>query len=54
MPPAELDQVAIDVTAGHEFRATWSKNFLSGYLQIYPEKSQETILPEVKKKKLLI
>ena len=54
MPPAELDQVAIDVTAGRgEFRATGQTIFFPGYLQIYPEKSQETILPEVKEKEVV-
>jgi DNA topoisomerase-1 len=54
MPPAELDQVAIDVTAGRgEFRATGQTIFFPGYLQIYPEKSQETILPEVQEKEVV-
>lgn len=54
MPPAELDQVAIDVKAGRgEFRATGQTIFFPGYLQIYPEKSQETILPEVKEKEVV-
>lgn len=54
MPPAELDQVAIDVTAGRgEFRATGQTIFFQGYLKIYPEKSQEMLLPEVKEKDIV-
>ncbi|QQS60571.1 type I DNA topoisomerase [Candidatus Falkowbacteria bacterium] len=54
MPPAELDQVAIDVTAGRaEFRATGQTIFFPGYLQIYPEKSQETLLPDVQEKEIV-
>lgn len=54
MPAAELDQVAIDVTAGRgEFRATGQTIAFPGYLKIYPEKSQEVILPEVKEKEIV-
>lgn len=54
MPAAELDQVAIDVTAGRgEFRATGQTIAFPGYLKIYPEKSQEVTLPEVKEKDML-
>lgn len=50
MPAAELDHVAITVTAGRgEFRATGQTIAFPGYLKIYPEKSQEMILPEVTK-----
>lgn len=51
MPAAELDQVAITVKAGRgQFRATGQTIAFPGYLKIYPEKSQEMILPEVKEK----
>ncbi len=54
MPAAELDQVAIDVKAGRgEFRATGQTIAFPGYLKIYPEKSQEVTLPEVKTKEVL-
>ncbi len=54
MPAAELDQVAIDVSAGRgEFRATGQTIAFDGYLKIYPEKSQEMLLPEVKAKEKL-
>ncbi len=54
MPPAELDQTAIDITAGHaEFRSTGQIITFQGYLKIYPEKSQEMTLPEVKEKEKL-
>jgi len=54
MPSAELDQVAIDITAGRaEFRVTGQTISFPGYLKIYPEKSQETILPDVKAKEVL-
>ncbi len=48
MPDAELDQVAIEVTAGRGvFRATGQTISFDGYLNIYPEKSQEMLLPDV-------
>lgn len=54
MPSAELDQVAVDITAGRgEFRATGQTIAFDGYLKIYPEKSQETILPDVDEKEKL-
>jgi len=54
MPEAELDQTAIDIEAGKgEFRATGQIIFFDGWLKLGGEKSQETILPEVKVKEIL-
>ncbi len=54
MPAAELDQVAIDISAGRgEFRATGQTIAFDGYLKIYPEKSQELTLPELQEKETL-
>ncbi len=48
MKEAEFDQVVIDVAAGRgEFRANGQTIAFDGYLKVYPEKSQETLLPEV-------
>ncbi len=48
MPDAELDQTAIEVTAGRgQFRATGQIIAFPGWLAVSPEKSQETLLPSV-------
>jgi DNA topoisomerase-1 len=52
MPAATVDLTAIDISAkktDYEFRATGQILKFDGYLKIYPEKSQEINLPEVKK-----
>ena len=54
MTDAELDQTAIDIEAGRgEFRATGQTIAFLGWLKLSSEKSQETILPEVKTKEKL-
>lgn len=54
MPPAKLNQIAITVKAGRgQFRATGQTIAFPGYLKIYPEKSQEVMLPEVKENEVL-
>jgi len=49
MPEAELDQTAIIINADKgEFKTTGQTIVFPGWLKLSPEKSQETILPEVK------
>ncbi|MDD5071822.1 MAG: type I DNA topoisomerase [Patescibacteria group bacterium] len=51
MPPAVVDATVIDVDAKdtkYQFRATGQTLKFDGYLKIYPEKSKEVNLPEVK------
>jgi len=51
---AQIDQTAIDISAGRgEFRTTGQTIAFAGWLKIYPEKNQETILPELKDGELL-
>lgn len=53
MPEAIIDATAIDIDAlktPYQFRATGQVLKFDGYLKIYPEKSQEIDLPEVKEK----
>lgn len=50
MPDAILDATGIDINAvdtSYEFRANGQVLKFPGYLKIYPEKSKETILPEL-------
>ncbi|PIR13082.1 DNA topoisomerase I [Candidatus Falkowbacteria bacterium CG11_big_fil_rev_8_21_14_0_20_39_10] len=52
MPEALLDATSIDIQAKdtkYQFRATGQVIKFDGYLKIYPEKSKEVDLPEVKK-----
>lgn len=51
MPEAAINAVAVDIEAkgtDHEFRANGQTIGFDGYLKIYPEKSTETRLPEMK------
>jgi len=49
MPEAQLDQTAINIKADKgEFKTTGQTIVFPGWLKLSPEKSQETILPEVK------
>ncbi len=51
MADAQLDQTGIDIEAGAgEFRATGQTVVFPGWLALSPEKSQETLLPEVQEK----
>ncbi len=52
MPEAVFDATSIDIDAAkteYQFRATGQTMKFDGYLKIYPEKSKELNLPEVKK-----
>ncbi len=52
MPATEVDSTTIDIDAlktDYEFRTTGQIIKFDGYLKIYPEKSQEIELPDVKK-----
>ncbi len=52
MPSAIVDATIVDIDAQstvYQFRATGQILKFDGYLKIYPEKSQEIILPELKK-----
>ncbi|MDD5294761.1 MAG: DNA topoisomerase, partial [Patescibacteria group bacterium] len=56
MPAAIVDATVIDVDAqgtAYQFRATGQVLQFDGYLKIYPEKSKEMQLPEVKEKEEL-
>ncbi|MFH1745115.1 MAG: type I DNA topoisomerase [bacterium] len=51
MPEAIMDNTAVDIDAentAYQFRANGQILKFDGYLKIYPEKSKETILPELK------
>lgn len=52
MPDAIMDATAIDIEAvktPYEFRANGQVLKFAGYLKIYPEKSKELLLPDIKK-----
>jgi DNA topoisomerase-1 len=54
MPDAQLDQTAINITAGRgEFHATGQIVVFPGWLKLSPEKSQDTLLPEMNEKEKL-
>ncbi|MCX6792522.1 MAG: type I DNA topoisomerase [Candidatus Falkowbacteria bacterium] len=54
MPEAQLDQTAINIKADKgEFKTTGQTIVFPGWLKLSPEKSQETILPEVSEKEKL-
>jgi len=56
MPEAIVDNTGIDIDAvktPYQFRATGQVIKFDGYLKVYPEKSQEVNLPEVKAKEAL-
>ncbi len=49
MPEAEFDSLSLNVTGGRAtFRATGSKLTFDGFLKIWPEKREDSLLPDVK------
>jgi len=56
MPPAILDTTAVDIEALktiYQFRTTGQVLRFPGYLKIYPEKTKDQELPDLKEKELL-
>ncbi|MFH1175408.1 MAG: type I DNA topoisomerase [bacterium] len=54
MNPAIIDSTAVDISAGNfGFKANGATIKFDGFLKIYPSKTEETILPELKEGQIL-